>query len=116
MPRQQRSRRTWTRWRKLITQQAKSSESGAAFCQKRGLCARHFYSWKKRLNESEARCSPFVEVNVLPPKPAAVASAAIEILLNDDRRLLVESGFEAENLRAFVAMLMIGLSSLNSLD
>lgn len=105
MTRQQRSRRTWTRWRKLITQQAKSGESVAAFCQKRGLCAPYFYSWKKRLNESEARCRPFVEVKVVPPKPTVVASAAIEVRLNNDRRLLVEPGFEAEHLRALVAVL-----------
>lgn len=77
----------------------------AGFCQKRGLCAPHFYSWKKRFNESEARCPAFVEVKVVPPKPAAVASAAIEVCLNNDRRLLVEPGFEAEHLRALVAVL-----------
>ena len=105
MTRRQRSRRTWTKWRKLITQQAKSGESVAAFCQKRRLCAPHFYSWKRRLNESEARCPPFVEVKVVPSKPAVAARAAIEVRLTNDRCMLVEPGFEAEHLRALVAVL-----------
>lgn len=105
MTRQQRSKRTWTKWQKLVTQQAKSGDSVAAFCQKRGLCAPHFYSWKKRLNESGAGHHPFVEVKVVPAKPAVTASVAIEVRLTNDRRLLVEPGFEAEHLRALVAVL-----------
>ena len=77
----------------------------AAFCQKRGLCAPHFYSWKKRLNESGAGYQPFVEVKVVPPSPAVTAGAAIEVRLTNDRRLLVGPGFEAEHLRALVAVL-----------
>jgi hypothetical protein len=49
---QQRRKRAGAKWRKLICQQAKSGQSVAAFCRERGLCAPHFFQWKKRLSDS----------------------------------------------------------------
>ncbi len=78
----------------------------AEFCRKRGLCAPHFYAWKKRLNGSGTETNPFVEVRVAPATTtAARAGAGIEVRLNNGRCLLVEPGFEADHLRTLVAVL-----------
>ncbi len=39
-------------WQKLVAEQARSGETVAAFRRERGLCAPHFYWWKKRLPEA----------------------------------------------------------------
>jgi hypothetical protein len=51
---QQRSWQAWAKWRKLVAEQAVSGETVKAFCRKRGLCAPHFFAWKKRLREAAA--------------------------------------------------------------
>jgi hypothetical protein len=105
MKRQQRRKQSWTKWRKLISQQAKSGQSVAAFCRERGLCAPHFFQWKKRL--SEVAAGKFVEVNVSPvtAKTHPAASAGIEIRLRGDRSLVVEPGFDATHLEVLLDML-----------
>jgi hypothetical protein len=78
----QHRKRAWKKWRKLISQQAKSGQSVAAFCRKRGLCAPHFFAWRKRL--AQATAEKFVEVQVTVPAtavPRVVADPAIEIRL-----------------------------------
>ena len=89
----------------------------AAFCRERGLCGPHFFAWKKRLREQgasqgagarlpEAQDPRFVEVKVRPIiAPPAAAGAAIEIRLPKDRYLLVAPGFDADHLRALLAVL-----------
>jgi len=54
MTQQQRSRNAWTKWRRLISEQARSGQSVAAFCRERDLCAPHFFWWKRRLRASTA--------------------------------------------------------------
>ena len=105
MRQQQRRKRAWAKWRKLISQQAKSGQSVAAFCRERGLCAPHFFQWKKRLSEAAAK--KFVEVKVTPATVTTppAASAAIEIRLRGDRSLVVEPGFDATHLEVLLAML-----------
>jgi hypothetical protein len=105
------------KWRKIISQQAKSGQSVAAFCRERGLCGPHFFAWKKRLREQGARpgegaqlpdapARKFVEVKVVPAfvQPAA-ASAAIEVRLQNGRSLVVGPGFDSHHLRTLVAVL-----------
>jgi predicted transcriptional regulator len=77
----------------------------AAFCRKRGLSAPQFYWWRKRLGQVAAR--KFVEVKMA---PTAVASAmvldpAIEIHLAAGCSLRVRPGFDADHLRAVLAVL-----------
>ena|SRR6516164_7349215 len=103
MRQQQRRKRAWAKWPKLISQQAKSGQSVAAFCRERGLCAPHFFQWKKRLSEAEAE--KFVEIKVAPATRQPAASAAIEIRLRGDRSLMVGPGFDANHLQALVAVL-----------
>jgi len=104
MRQQQRRKQAWTKWRKLISQQAKSGQSVAAFCRAGGLCAPHFFQWKKRL--SEAAGHEFVEVKVAAASPQPVGvSTAIAVQLKNDRCLLVGPGFDAQHLRALLAAL-----------
>ena len=67
----------------------------AGFCRERGLCAPHFFAWKKRL--SQVRPEPFVAVQVVEAAPAA-ASGAIEIRAGGVRSVLVEPGLDAAHL------------------
>ena len=98
----------------------------AAFCRERGLCAPHFYAWKKRLREAEAGqgvlgapLTKFVEVKLVPAGPGlagagrdagaarvsrAAGDARVEVLLKNGRSLRVGPGFDAELVRALVAV------------
>jgi hypothetical protein len=62
----QRRAEAWEKCRGLISEQMQSGQGAAVFCRARGLSARHFYAWKKRLREAEG--SKFVEVEVRPGK------------------------------------------------
>ena len=103
----------------------------AAFCRERGLCAPYFFAWKKRLREADvgqevlgAPLTKFVEVKLVPAGPglagagrdagaAGVVHGAgsqsagdlrVEILLKNGRSLRVGPGFDAELVRALVAV------------
>jgi hypothetical protein len=85
----------------------------AAFCGERRLCAPHFFAWKKRLREAAAPRQPpggeaaqFVEVKLAAAVPEARAGhgAAIEVRLKSGRSLLVGAGFDAQHLRALLAV------------
>jgi hypothetical protein len=96
-----------TKWRGLISEQSQSGQTVRAFCHDRGLRDSLFYDWKKRLREAEAE--KFVEVRVKDPgaqrKPAPERSPAIQIRLNKGHSLFVEPGFDANHLRALLAVL-----------
>ena len=49
MTQRERSRKARRKWQKLISEQARSGKSVAAFCRERGLARSHFWWWKKRL-------------------------------------------------------------------
>jgi hypothetical protein len=104
----------------------------AVFCRERGLCAPYFFAWKKRLREADAGQSAlrapltkFVEVQVAPGgwgqarealderaagvvRGASVAGVAgdvrVEVVLRNGRSLRVGPGFDAELVRALVAV------------
>jgi hypothetical protein len=114
------------KWRKLVSEQGRSGQSVAAFCGERGLCAPYFYTWRKRLREADAGqgvlrapLAKFVEVKLVPAGPglagagrdagaASVSRAAgdvrVEILLKNGRSLRVGPGFDADLVRALVAV------------
>jgi transposase-like protein len=97
----------WAKWRGLVSEQSQSGQTVKAFCHDRGLRDSLFYDWKRRLREGEA--VKFVEVKLKEPgeqrKPAPQRCPAIEIRLNKCRSLLVEPGFDANHLRALLAIL-----------
>lgn len=104
----QRSEQAWAKWRKLVPEQEQSGQSVAAFCRERGLPTSHFFYWKKRLQEAAA--PPFVEVEVAKAKleqaPArATLGTSLEIRLGNGRSVVVAPHFDADHLRALLAVL-----------
>lgn len=103
---EQRSRKAWRKWERLVGEQKRSRQSVAGFCRERGLCAPQFHVWKKRLREVEG--AKFVAVQVVAgPEPGAPNPplAGIEVRLSQGRSLVVGPGFEASHLRALLAVL-----------
>lgn len=95
----------WAKWRGLVSEQTASGQSVAAFCRERGLRDWQFYDWKKRVREAEA--VEFVSVAVAAPAETSPMAAGkpIEVRLGQSRSLMVEPGFDADHLRALLAVL-----------
>src|SRR5713101_7321372 len=102
MTRRKRSRNTWTKWRRLISEQMRSGESVAAFCRERKLRASHFYWWKKRLRDNTA--TRFVEVQVAESPANVAGDSRIEVRLQNGRSLMIGRGFDAEHVRGLLAV------------
>jgi tripartite-type tricarboxylate transporter receptor subunit TctC len=66
------------------------------------LCRPYFFTWKKRLQESAA--AKFLEVQVTKRAPGTVGDAGVEIRLQNGRSLMVRPGFDAEHVRALLAV------------
>ena len=98
------------KWQELVSEQGQSGQTVKAFCLERGIRDSLFYDWKKRLRESEME--KFVEVKVIRAeergRPSSAPGKAIELRLNTGRSLMVEPGFDANHLRALLAVLETG--------
>src|SRR5258707_4684019 len=97
-----RTKKAWTKWRELISDQARSGQTVTAFCRERGLCRPYFFVWKKRLGEDTT--TQFLEVQLRETTPSAVRDTRVEIRLSNGRSLLVGRGFDAEHVRALLAV------------
>ena len=97
-----RSKKAWTKWRKLVSEQARSGQSVKAFCREHGLCRPYFFVWKKRVQEDTP--GKFLEVQVTGRVPSTSGGASVEILLKNGRSLMVRPGFDAEHVRALLAV------------
>src|ERR1700682_76125 len=102
MTQRQRSRNAWTKWRRLISEQRRCGKGAAAFCRERKLCVPHFYWWKKRLREGAA--AKFLEVHIADRAPGVADDSRIEVRLQNGRSLVVGRGFDAEHVRALLAV------------
>jgi transposase-like protein len=102
---QSRWRENWVKWRELIAEQSGSGRTIAAFCRERGLTTSQFFAWKKRLRQGIAEQFVEVQVGTAPAQLPKANGRAIEVLLSEGRRILVQPGFDAEHLRAVVAAL-----------
>ncbi len=102
MTQRKRSRKAWTKWRRLISEQMRSRKSVAAFCREHTLRAPHFYWWKKRLRENTA--ARFVEVQVAESPADVVGDSRIEVRLQNGRSLMVGRGFDPKHVRALLAV------------
>jgi hypothetical protein len=102
MTRQERSKKVWAKWRKLVSEQAGSGLDVTAFCHERALCRPYFYAWKKRLRDNGAR--QFLEVQVAEAGPSAASDWRVEIRLQNGRSLMVGREFDAEHVRALLAV------------
>jgi hypothetical protein len=114
MTRQERSKKVWAKWGKLVSEQVRSGQSVAAFCHERRLCAPYFFAWKKRLRQAATVRQPqcdeaaqFVEVKLVAAASAA-GDSRIEVRLQNGRSLLVGPGFDGQHLRALLAVVESG--------
>lgn len=97
-----RSKKAWTKWRRLVSEQARSGKSVKAFCHEHGLCRPYFFVWKKRLQEDTP--GKFLEVQVTGGVPSPSGDVGVEIRLKNGRSLMVRPGFDAEHVRALLAV------------
>jgi len=97
-----RTKKAWTKWRRLVSEQARSGQTVKAFCRERGLCRPYFFVWKKRLCKRAA--AKFLEVHVTEPTPRMPDDSRVEIRLQNGRGLLVGRGFDTEHVRALLAV------------
>src|SRR5437660_8107352 len=97
-----RTKKAWTKWRELISEQARSGQTVTAFCRERGLCRPYFFVWKKRLEEDTP--TKFVEVQVAGHGPSTPGDSSVEIRLRNGRSLMVRPGFDAEHVRALLVV------------
>jgi hypothetical protein len=97
------------RWRGLVSEQAVSGKSVAAFCRERRLRDWQLYEWKKRLRQSEATSFVAVKVAVpaasVPPAPVLVQMVGIELRHRRGWSLIVDPGFDASHLRRLLSVL-----------
>jgi len=93
----------------MVSEQQASGQSVAAFCHARGMTSSQLFAWKKRLREAEK--AEFVEVHVAPHEEPHHRGTppwrgrTIEIRLVRGCSLVVEPGFDADHLRALLAVL-----------
>ena len=73
-----------------------------AFCREHGLCRPYFFVWKKRLEKDTA--AKFLEVQVTAPGPSTPDESSVEIRLRNGRSLMVRPRFDAEHVRALLAV------------
>ena len=97
-----RTKKAWTKWRKLISEQARSGLDVTTFCRERALCRPYFFVWKKRLRENTA--ARFVEVQVAESPANVVGDSRIEVRLQNGRSLMVGREFDPEHVRGLLAV------------
>src|SRR3974377_2275738 len=97
-----RSKKAWARWRRLVSEQARSGQTVKALCRERGLCRPYFFVWKKRLEGGAP--AKFLEVQVTEHGPSAPDDSSVEIRLRNGRSLMVRPGFDAEHVRTLLVV------------
>jgi hypothetical protein len=97
-----RGRKAWAKWRRLVSEQARSGQTVIAFCRERALCRPYFFVWKKRLRKSTTE--KFLEVQVKEPAPSMSGDPRVEVRLKNGRSLVVGRGFDPEHVRALLAV------------
>ena len=97
-----RGKKARTKWRRLISEHARSGQTVTAFCREHGLCRPYFFAWKKRLRKDTA--VKFLEVQLTESAPKAAGDSRVEIRLQNGRSLLVGRGCDAEHVRALLAV------------
>ena len=98
----------WEKWRAIVSEQIASGQGVAAYCKERGVTSSQVFAWKKRLREAEK--AQFLEVQIKPAEPLCEIGVRqqtkpIEVRLCGGRSIAVEPGFDADHLRALLAVL-----------
>ena len=88
-------------WRERIAEQARSGVSIKQFCKERGFSAWSFYSWRKRLRETEPVRFALVDRTGSPQSP----EWNLELALLSGERLRIGAGVNAVTLRTVLAAL-----------
>jgi hypothetical protein len=99
--------RKLVKWQSLFSEQEQSGQSIAAFCRARGVRESLYYYWKKQWKE--AAMPQFVEVELTKGnrerEPARLGlGSTIEVRLGNGRSLMVAPEFDANHLRAVLAV------------
>jgi transposase len=101
-------------WRRMMRLWRSSGLSVRAFCEAQGFSQPSFYVWRRTLAERDAAAVPFVPVRVAaePPAPSQAdgLAGAMELVLNEGRRLRVGPGFDGPTLKRLLALLEEGRS------
>jgi transposase len=97
-------------WRDVVTRWRRGGLSVRAFCARESLSEPSFYVWRRELARrggGDGTAPPFVPVKVVEPQAAGVTAnpGAIELVLRDCLVVRVRAGFDADTLRAVVAVL-----------
>jgi hypothetical protein len=95
------SARPHDQWRERIAEQARSGVSIKQFCTQRGLSAWSFYSWRKRLRDTEP--VRFAVVDRMGAPQAAQWN--LELTLVTGERLHIGAGVDAVTLRTVLEAL-----------
>ena len=99
------------RWLDLMQRWQLSQLSVRAFCERHGLTEANFYLWRRVLRErgllpqhqpTGGRAAAFVKLTVSAPPADATA---LEVVLNEHRRVRVYPGFDPDTLRQLVRLL-----------
>jgi hypothetical protein len=89
-----------------------SGLSVRAFCEEQGFSQPSFYAWRRTLAERDAAAVPFVPVRVTAetqaPSKADGSAGAVELVLNDGRRLRMGPGFDGPTLKRLLGLLEEG--------
>jgi len=98
--------------RRMMRLWRSSGLSVRAFCEEQGFSQPSFYAWRRTLAERDAAAVRFVPVTVAaePPAPSKAdgSAVAVELILNDGRRLRVVPGFDGPTLKRLLALLEEG--------
>lgn len=111
-------------WRKVIGEAARSGVSIRQFCRQRRLKETQFYWWQSRLRagkkrqqartfarQSRSKAAKTAEqatFALVSEEPGESASAGIELVLRDGRRVRIAKGVDEETLRTVVGVLEEG--------
>jgi hypothetical protein len=91
------------RGRRWLQQQQRSGLSVRQFCYQKQLCPKTFYTWRRRLQQSDDT-PRFLPVQV-GPEPTIQNAATIDIVLGGGRCLRVAPGFDPHTLRQLLHLL-----------
>ena len=77
--------RSESEWRELLERWKASGENGVSFCHREGLCVSLFHKWRRKLSESAAESSGFVEIR----SANRMSELGCEIICANGRRVRV---------------------------
>jgi len=89
-------------WRERIADQERSSLSVKQFCKERGLAECCFYTWRKRLRDTEPVRFALVERAA---QRERVTGVPLELVLASGERLRISSGVDGATLRTVLQAL-----------